>query len=84
VIEAKKTQKDFKMKTAKLEKIEKRAWTEFNVRGRKFESAIMDSIRDRWENEVQKITGEQEGQIKMKMPASDGGFYYYNFGDVCA
>ena len=73
------------MKTAKLKKIEKRAWTEFNVRGRKFESAIMDSIRERWETEVQKITGEQkESAIRMIMTAEDGTTYRYNFGDVCA
>ena len=73
------------MKTAKLIKIEKRAWTEFNVRGRKFESAIMDSIRERWETEVQKINPIEDGStIKMKMIAQDGSTYYYNFGDVCA
>lgn len=67
-------------KTENLIKIEKRAWTEFNVRGRKMESQIMDAIRERWEKEVLKITGEQKSaQIKMRM---DG--YSYNFGDVCA
>lgn len=73
------------MKTKKLEKIEKRAWTEFNVRGRRFESKIMDEIRNRWEEEVQKITGEQnESQIKMRMVAEDGNNYTYNFGDIVA
>lgn len=69
------------MKTAKLEKIEKRAWTEFNVRGRKFESKIMDSIRERWEDEVEKITGDR---YFMKITSPDGSSYRYNFGDACA
>lgn len=71
--------------TTKLEKIEQRAWREYNINGRKMESRVMDSIRERWELEVLKITGPQTGaQIRMKMLDAKGEPYYYNFGDIVA
>ena len=74
------------VKTAKLEKIEKRAYTEFAMRGRSMNTKIMIDLESKWDAEVQNITGTQSGRIKMTINDTEygSGVYSYNFGDVIA
>lgn len=68
-------------KSSKLEKIERRAWEQYNWHGRSFSSKVMMDLRKRWEDEVEKICGSRE---EMKMKSTHGGYYTYNFGDIVA
>jgi hypothetical protein len=70
-------------RTPKLIKIERRAWLAHNRDGRRLESKVMDEIRDRWEDEVSRISSGRE-RYRMYIADSNGEVYTYNFGDVLA
>ena len=75
--------KGFFERTPKLIKIERRAWLAHNRDGRRLESKVMDEIRDRWEDEVSRISSGRE-RYRMYIADSNGEVYTYNFGDVLA
>jgi len=69
-------------KTEKLKKIEARAWNAFNVYGNRMGSKVMDSIAERWAQEVKKILGFES--YLFPVACSDGTIFWYDFSDVCA
>ena len=67
-------------KTAKLVKIETRAWNEFNINRRGVFSKLMIELRTKWENEVESITGNRHEMLRLW----NGQEYTYTFGDILA
>ena len=67
-------------KTAKLVKIEERAWKEVNINRRGIFTKVMIELRMKWENEVESITGNKNEMFGLW----NGEEYTYTFGDILA